>query len=98
MQEHDLITAWLEKRFGSYDESYGKQWQDRFAGLECETLIPWQMDRQSRIAWGKVTGRKYGLVRYNFQWNPTFGVIDLTTGKEIGQTGGEEDVDGLLKS
>tara|TARA_R100001443_G_scaffold60224_1_gene70607 strand:- start:392 stop:697 length:306 start_codon:yes stop_codon:yes gene_type:complete len=80
------VEKWIEARFGLYDESYAQQWRDRFAGLECETQIPWQMDVQSRKVWGRVTGNRYGLIKYNYDVNPVFAVVDLHTGLVVGTT------------
>ena len=76
------IRAFFECRFGNPDnnESYFEEWCGRFAGLDCDSLIPHQMDFASRRAWGKVTGLKYGLIKYNYTRDPVFEVVDLKTG------------------
>ena len=38
------------------------------------------MDYASLRAWGKVTGLKYGLIKYNYDIDPVFEVVDLKTG------------------
>ena len=80
------VEKWLAKRFTLVDKSYEEEWRNRFAGLECETQIPWQMDVQSRRVWGKVTGNRYGLIKYNYDVNPVFAVVDLHTGLVVGTT------------
>ena len=80
MQKDDLVTAWLEERFTCKDELYFDEWRRRFAGLECETQIPVQMDLSSRRAWGRVTGRRYAVIKYNYSEDPVFEVVDLRTG------------------
>ena len=77
-----LVRKWFEHRFGNPDtnESYYKEWCGRFAGLSCESLIPIQMDFGSRRAWGRVTGRRYAIVKYNYDVDPVFEVVDLKTG------------------
>ena len=44
------------------------------------------MDYASRRAWGKVTGLKYGLIKYNYTIDPVFEVVDLKTGLTTTQT------------
>ncbi len=74
------VEEFLEARFPLRDESYELEWKIRFKLLDCASLIPWQMDNQSRRVWGKVTGRKYALVKHNYGETPTFTVINLVTG------------------
>lgn len=82
-REH--VEEFIAQRFGRTEGYYAQEWRERFAGLDCESLIPWQMDNQSRRVWGKVTGRKYALVKHNYDVNPTFTVINLVTGTpEVG--------------
>tara|TARA_Y100000361_G_C11097592_1_gene310026 strand:- start:5 stop:280 length:276 start_codon:yes stop_codon:yes gene_type:complete len=87
----DAVELWLKERFGRTEGYYAQEWRDRFAGLGCETLIPWQMDLQSRRAWGKVTGRKYGLIKYNYDVDPVYVVVDLSTGDVLGSTGDKKE-------
>ena len=88
MQKDDLVREWFQHRFGNPDtnKSYYKEWCGRFAGLDCDSLIPIQMDLSSRRAWGRVTGRRYALVKYNYDVDPVFAVIDLKTGMESNET------------
>ena len=86
MQKHDLITAWLKERFDCKDENYFDEWRARFAGLDCETQIPHQMDLSSRRAWGRVTGRRYAIIKYNYDVDPVFEVVDLKTGLTTKET------------
>ena len=44
------------------------------------------MDIASRRAWGKVTGLKYGLIKYNYDVDPVFEVVDLKTGLTTKET------------
>ena len=74
------IESWLKERFNLNDERYFDQWRARFAGLECDTQIPHQMDLSSRRAWGRVTGRRYAVIKYNYDVDPVFEVVDLRTG------------------
>tara|TARA_R100000458_G_scaffold22418_1_gene20094 strand:+ start:575 stop:850 length:276 start_codon:yes stop_codon:yes gene_type:complete len=85
------VEEFVKARFGRTEGYYAQEWRDRFAGLGCETLIPWQMDLQSRRVWGKVTGRKYGLIKYNYDIDPVYVVVDLTTGDVISSTGDKKE-------
>lgn len=85
------VEEFVEARFGRTEGYYAQEWRDRLAGLECETLIPWQMDLQSRRVWGKVTGRKYGLIKYNYSEDPVYVIVDLSTGDVISSTGDKKE-------
>mgnify|MGYP003152748146 CR=1 FL=1 len=95
------IRAFFVSRFGNpdTDPSYFNEWVSRFAGLDCDSLIPHQMDYQSRRVWGKVTGLKYGLIKYNYTIDPVFEVVDLKTGLTTTQTAFElkPDIDYTLE-
>ena len=82
------IRAFFECRFGNPDNDthYFNEWVSRFTSLDCDSLIPHQMDIQSRRAWGKITGLKYGLIKYNYTIDPVFEVVDLKTGLTTKQT------------
>ena len=86
MSKHDLVTAWLKERFDTHDELYFDEWRARFAGLDCESQIPHQMDYDSRMAWGRVTGRRYAIIKYNYDVDPVFEVVDLRTGLSTKET------------
>jgi len=88
MQKDDLIKAWFESRFGNPDNnsSYYEEWKSRFAGLSCDSLIPIDMDFSSRRAWGRVTGRSYAIVKYNYDVDPVFEIVDLKTGLTTKET------------
>ena len=96
-----LVRAFFVSRFGNPDTQtqYYQEWVDRFAVLDCDSLIPHQMDIQSRIAWGKVTGLKYALIKYNYDVDPVFEVVDLETGLTTSQTAfiKEKIEDGTIK-
>ena len=89
MRKHDdQVTEWFNSSFGNPDSnaSYYEEWLGRFAGLECESLIPIQMDLSSRRTWGRVTGRRYALLKYNYDVDPVFEVVDLKTGLTTKET------------
>jgi len=83
-----LVRAFFVSRFGNpdTDPQYFNEWVSRFAGLDCASLIPHQMDFESRRHWGKVTGLKYALIKYNYDVDPVFEVVDLKTGLATKQT------------
>tara|TARA_R110002020_G_scaffold468289_1_gene692448 strand:- start:42 stop:338 length:297 start_codon:yes stop_codon:yes gene_type:complete len=85
------IETFISERFGTGDKIYADEWRIRFGVLDCETQIPWQMDLQSRRVWGKVTGRKYGLIKYNYSEDPVYVIVDLTTGNVIDSTGDKKE-------
>ena len=86
-KEH--VEQFISKRFGNTEGYYAEEWRNRFRGLD-DNLIPHQMDNTSRRAWGKGTGNRYGLVKYDYGPNPTLVVVDLKTGKDLGLVKGEE--------
>tara|TARA_R100001530_G_scaffold59556_1_gene43149 strand:+ start:189 stop:506 length:318 start_codon:yes stop_codon:yes gene_type:complete len=89
MSEHkkEVIEAFFRIRFGNPDSqtSYFEEWKDRFLGLD-ESQIPSQMDFASRRAWGKATGLRYAIIRYNYTEDPVFSIVDLKTGIETTET------------
>ena len=44
------------------------------------------MDLSSRRTWGRVTGRRYALLKYNYDVDPVFEVVDLKTGLTTKET------------
>ena len=95
------VRAFFESRFGNpdTDPTYFNEWVSRFTSLECDSLIPHQMDIGSRQAWGRVTGLKYAVIKYNYDIDPVFEVVDLETGMTTSQTAfiKEKIEDGTIK-
>ena len=83
----EVIEAFFRIRFGNpkVQASYFEDWKNRFAGLD-ESLIPSQMDIASRRAFGKATGRRYAIIKYNYDVDPVFSIVDLKTGIETSET------------
>ena len=79
----EVIEAFFRIRFGDPDSqaSYYEEWKNRFIGLDA-SLIPTQMDRASKRAWGRATGLRYAIMRFNYTEDPVFVVVDLKTGLE----------------
>ena len=83
----EVIREFYAIRFGdpASDTHYFEQWVNRFRGLE-NGQIPIQMDLSSRRAYGKASGLRYAVIKYNYTQDPVFSIVDLKTGLESNET------------